>query len=579
MSAQRPDGGSPGSEVGEPSGRTVWNASTWLVDRHLEAGRGEHLALDGPGGRRTYAELAGEVAVAGEVFRALGVRPEERVLLVMADGPTMVAALLGVMRIGAVPVPVSTMLRARELAGLVADSRARAVVVSAVFLEVVRGAIEELGGGEVDHLVVADDDRPSDLAGPVGTARPTNPAGPGGAARAADAERFAEPVEAIRGLRDVRTWRFAELSAGVTSVDPAYATWPDSPALWLYTSGTTGRPKAAMHRHEDLAATVATYAQAVLRVTAEDRFLSVAKLFFAYGFGNSLTFPLAAGATAILDPEPPSPDRVAALVRRERPTLFFAVPTFFGALLAANLPADSFASVRQGVSAGEPLPAGIWRRFRDAFGVEILDGIGSTEALHIFCSNRAGDVHPGTSGTPVPGWELQLRDDRGALVGPGGTGQLYVRGPAVATGYWCQAEATRRTFQGEWLRTGDVYALGDDGVYTYLSRSDDLLKSGGIWVSPAEVEAVLLEHPDVLEAAIVGLVDAEGILRVTACVVPRPGHGIEPGAVVEHCRAALAPYKRPRDVVVMASLPKTATGKIQRYRLRETLGGQHAARR
>ena len=560
MSGQPSGGASSRAPVGTPSGRTLWNASTWLVDRHVEAGRGGHLAVDGPGGRRTYAELARDVAAAGEVLRGLGVRPEERVLLVMTDGPAMVAALLGAMRIGAVAVPVSTMLRARELASLVADSRARVLVVSAVFLEVVRGAIDELGGGEVGDLVIADDEVPRHATSLAGADSSAAGAGEG----------------PPRG-RGVRTWRFAELLEGATSVEPPYPTWPDSPALWLYTSGTTGRPKAAMHRHEDLAATVTTYAEAVLGVTAEDRCLSVAKLFFAYGFGNSLTFPLAAGATAILDPEPPSPERVAALARRERPTLFFAVPTFFGGLLAADLPADSFASVRQGVSAGEPLPAGIWRRFRDAFGVEILDGIGSTEALHIFCSNRAGDVRPGTSGTPVPGWELQLRDDRGAPVGPGGTGQLYVRGPAVATGYWCQAEATRRTFEGEWLRTGDVYALGEDGVYTYLSRSDDLLKSGGIWVSPAEVEAVLLEHPDVLEAAIVGVVDAEGILRTTACVVARPGHRIEPAALVEHCRAALAPYKRPRDVVVMASLPKTATGKIQRYRLRETLGGQDAA--
>jgi benzoate-CoA ligase family protein len=323
-----------------------------------------------------------------------------------------------------------------------------------------------------------------------------------------------------------------------------------------------------MHRHADMPFTAETYAAQVLGIRADDRCLSVAKLFFAYGLGNSLTFPFSVGATTVLNPEAPTPASVAALVRAERPTLFFATPTFYAGLLAADLPADTFASVRHGVSAGEPLPAPVLERFRDRFGVEILDGIGSTEALHIFTSNAPGDVHPGSSGRPVPGYEVRLVDDTGAEVADDTPGQLLVRGESLATGYWCRTALTRRTFLGEWMRTGDMYTRSADGVYTYCGRSDDMLKAGGIWVSPAEVESVLVAHPDVVEAAVVGRADQDGIVRPVAFVVVRSDGGVDAEALTGFCRERLASFKRPREVHFVAELPKTATGKIQRYKLR-----------
>jgi benzoate-CoA ligase family protein len=306
----------------------------------------------------------------------------------------------------------------------------------------------------------------------------------------------------------------------------------------------------------------------VLGIRPDDRCYSIAKLFFAYGLGNSLSFPFSVGATVILEPGPPSPAAVAALVTAERPTLFFATPTFYAGLLAAGLPEDTFASVRQGVSAGEGLPAPVLERFRARFGVEILDGLGSTEALHIFLSNRPGAVVPGTSGTPVPGYEVRLVDDAGGPVPDGETGHLMVRGESIATGYWCRTAVTRRVFCGDWMRTGDMYVRNEDGTYRHSGRSDDMLKVGGIWVSPAEVEATLAAHEDVVEAAVVAETNADGIQLPVAYVVLMPGRSVEPEALVEFCRARLAAFKRPRRVILCEQLPKTATGKIQRFKLR-----------
>jgi acyl-coenzyme A synthetase/AMP-(fatty) acid ligase len=290
------------------------------------------------------------------------------------------------------------------------------------------------------------------------------------------------------------------------------------------------------------------------------------------GVGLWVWLGLWVGATAILDPSPPTPASVAATVVLERPTLFFATPTFYAALLAARLPEDTFASVRQAVSAGEALPAPVLERFRDRFGVEILDGLGSTEALHIFLSNRPGRVTPGRSGTPVPGYEMRLVDDGGTDVAAGRPGHLLVRGESIATGYWCRTAVTRRVFCGEWLRTGDTCVREEDGTYRHCGRSDDMLKVGGIWVSPAEVEAALIAHPDVVEAAVVAESDADGIQHPVAHVVPLPGRAPRPEELIDFCRASLAAYKRPRRVVLCDELPKTATGKIQRYRLRSRQG-------
>jgi benzoate-CoA ligase family protein len=508
------------------------NACQYLVDRRVEAGEGDRVALEQGGERITYAELLERVGQAANALRALRVRPEERVPLVLLDGVEFVATFLGALRIGAVPVPMSTMLTGAELAFQCNDARARVAIVSAALAPVAKDMVAECRE-LTDLVVVRDGDVEVALAGPL------------------------------------RVHGFQQWAGDQPGQAEVYPTWPDSPAFWLYTSGTTGRPKAAMHRHVDLPYTAETYGQQVLGITPEDRCYSVAKLFFAYGLGNSLTFPLSVGARAILDPARPTPQGVAAAVRERRPTLFFAVPTFYAALLAADLPRDTFASVRLAVSAGEPLPGGILERFRDRFGVDVLDGLGTTEALHIFISNRPGDIRPGTTGFVVPGYRVRLVDDDGEPVPPGDTGHLLVAGESVATGYWCRTEVTRRTFQGEWLRTGDVYSCSEDGLLTYAGRSDDMIKAGGIWVSPAEVEATLVQHPDVLEAAVVGRRTPEGLHEPAAFVVRLPGRGPGADELIEFCRERLAAFKRPRQVVFVDDLPKTATGKIQRYKLRD----------
>ncbi|HEX4723072.1 MAG TPA: benzoate-CoA ligase family protein [Pseudonocardiaceae bacterium] len=504
----------------------VFNATDHLVDRHVRDGRGDRLAVVCGSRSLTYAELADEVARVAAGLRTLSVRPEERVMLCMADGIELFTGILAAMRIGAVPVPVSTMVTGAELGKVLADSRARLLCVSVEFAAAARAALEM--APEVAHVVVDGDD---DVVSPVAVHRWSE---------------FTEP-DAL----------------------PPHLTWADSPALWMYTSGTTGRPKGAMHRHASIRHVADCYGTGVLGVTPEDRCLSVAKLFFAYGLGNSCFFPLSVGATAILERARPTPAMIADRVIADRPTLFFAVPTFYAALLNSDIPDDTFASVRQGVSAGEPLPAVVASRFANRFGVEILDGIGSTEALHIFLSNRPGRVRPSSSGTPVPGYEVQIRDDDGDLVEAAGRpGHLYLNGPSIASGYWCRHETTRRVFQGEWLRTGDTYVRNDDGTYSCLGRSDDMLKAGGIWVSPAEVEERLLAHPDVAEAAVVAAPDEVGLDKPVACVVPVAGHVIDPGQLTSWCRDGLAAFKRPRAVIPVAELPKTATGKIRRNVLR-----------
>jgi benzoate-CoA ligase family protein len=324
-----------------------------------------------------------------------------------------------------------------------------------------------------------------------------------------------------------------------------------------------------MHRHGSLRTTAETYAADVLGIGPDDVCFSVAKVFFAYGLGNSVTFPLSVGGSSVLVRGRPTPAGVAAVIAAHRPTLFYAGPTFYAALLAADLPADAFAGVRACVSAGEAFPADLMRRFTARFGVQVLDGIGSTEALHIFLSNRPGQVKPGTTGTVVEGYELRLEDDDGREVPTGTPGNLYVRGDSVATGYWCRSETTRRVFRGPWLRTGDTYVRDEDGYYTCLGRTDDVLKAGGIWVSPTEVETRLREHPDVAAVAVVSVPDADGLDKPVAVVVPAPGTSPSEDELVAFCRAGLASFKRPRHVLLAAELPQTATGKLQRYRVRE----------
>ncbi|MGW1561850.1 benzoate-CoA ligase family protein [Streptomyces sp. NPDC002144] len=498
----------------------LFNAADWLVDRQVDEGNGGRTAVVTPTRSLTYRELADEVRRSAAGLRALGVRPEERVLFCMADDVELFAGILAAFRIGAVAVPASTMLTGPELGRLVADCRSRVVLASEEFAPVVHTAVQD--APEVEHTL---------LGGDLG-----------------------------------RLWR-----AG--GDEGPYPTWHDSPALWLYTSGTTGTPKAAMHRHDDIRLVAENYGQRVLGIGPEDRCLSVAKLFFAYGLGNSMFFPLSAGATAVLEPARPSPGLFAKRAAADRATVLFGVPGFLGALLASpDIPDDAFATVRVGVSAGEALPARIYQGVREQFGVEVLDGIGSTEMLHIFISNRPGRVRPGSSGEPLPGYAVELRDDAGQVVdGTGVPGELYVRGESAAVGYWCRAKTSRQVFLGDWVRTGDTYVRNTDGTYTCLGRTNDLLKAGGIWVSPAEVEERLLAHPDVAEVAVVGARDADGLDLPVACVVPRAGCEVDAQALVAWCREGLAAFKRPRAVVALPELPRTPTGKIRRNVLREMI--------
>ncbi|HKA04733.1 MAG TPA: benzoate-CoA ligase family protein [Acidimicrobiales bacterium] len=507
-----------------------FNAATWLVDRNIDEGRGGNVAVECGDRTLTYADLVDEVHAAAHGLRGLGVRPEERVVLVLNDDVPFLATFLAALHIGAVPVPVSTMLTGKELGVIVDDARARVVYLSEPYAPL----LPAIADGAPDLEVAVVDGEAPDGGG-------------------------------------VATRRLDEVAADRSESNPT-RTVEDSPAFWLYTSGTTGLPKGAMHRHIDLRVTADTYAAAVLHTGPDDRFFSVAKLFFAYGLGNSLTFPLAVGATTILSPERPTPPGVADICARHRPTLFFAAPGFYAGLLDAHVAADTLASVRLAVSAGEALPADLHRRFTTHFGVPLLDGIGTTEALHIFCSNRLGAERPGTSGTAVDGYELKLVGDDGVeIAAPDTPGALYVKGESVATGYWCRTATSRQVFAGDWMRTGDTYTRSADGYYTCLGRSNDMIKPGGIWVSPAEVEAVLVEHSDVLEAAVVGARNDDGLEEPVAFVVARSGAVIDAAAIDAHCRERMAAFKRPRRVIVVDALPRTATGKIQRFALRDRL--------
>ena len=507
--------------------------SAWLVERHLREGRGERTALRLAGRPVSYAELAELIDAAALGLANVGVGPGERVVLALLDGVELVAAFLGGLRAGAVPVLVNPLLSGADLAAIVADAGAIAVVLS-------RERSSELvplteGAPDLTTVVVTGDDG-------------------------------ALPNRA--GTR-VLTW--SALLASPASVRPADDAMA-SAGYWLCTSGTTGRPKLAMHRPEDLRVAWETFGRQVLGVGPEDVLYSVAPMFHAYGLGNSLIFPLAAGAAAVLEPmRPPTPARIAAVLADERPTLFFSVPTNYGALVAAELSAADFASVRLAASAGEALPAALFAQARQRLGVEIIDALGSTEMGHVFLSNRPGSARPGTSGTPVPGFDVRLLDDDGVELGPGVPGNLFVRGASAARGYWNRPERTAAVFVGGWVRTGDTYERTHDGDYRYLGRTDELFKVSGEWVSPYEVEAVLLEHPGVEGVAVVSGQTAAGVLQPVAFVVLAAGARPDPGALSEHCRARLTGYKRPREWRFLDELPKTAAGKIRRNVLRELL--------
>ena len=504
----------------------LFNACEYLLDRRLAAGDGPRTALAGPAGDVSYAALHDQVCRMSASLRRIGLQPEQRVLMLMADTPQFVVMYLAAMRMGAIPVPVSTMLKADGVAELLADSRARFLAVTREFADTAAAAAA--GAPELTAML-ADEPLP------------------------------ASPVPAY--LLD-------ELSAGPPG-DAVYPTTADSPAFWLYTSGTTGRPKAAMHRHASIQVVCQTYGSQVLGIRRDDCCLSAAKAFFAYGLGNSLLFPLSAGASTILVPDPSRPDLIAGAAQKYGATLFFAGPTFFANMLRAGLPADALAGVRLAASAGEALPASLYTRWTSHFGVDILDGIGMTEVLHIFLSNRPGQVRAGSTGVAVPGYDLRVLDETGNEVPPGTPGTLFVRGDSTATGYWSRYDTSRQVFQGEWLRTGDTYVRDADGYYTCLGRTGDMLKASGIWVSPAEVEDQLLAHPAVAQAVVVAAPDPEGLEKPVAYVILEAGHAATEDELIAFCRQALPSFKRPRRVVFVGGYPTTATGKIRRVELRK----------
>jgi benzoate-CoA ligase family protein len=503
----------------------LFNATTYLLDRHIDNGDGGRLALTGVGGDLTYAQLQERVLRTATGLRGIGLQPEQRVLMFMADSPDFVVVFLAAMRIGAVPVPVSTMLRAGDLAALLRDSRARFLAVTrefAALASAAAGAAPELAG------VVAGD-------GAVVDGLPNH------------------------ALRDL---------SNAAPDGAAYPTTEDFPAFWLYTSGTTGVPKGAMHRHGAIRVICETYGFGVLGIGRDDRCLSAAKMFFAYGLGNSLLMPLSIGAAAILEPLPAKPEVVAERASTYGATLFFAGPTFFANMVRAGLPGDALAGVRLAVSAGETLPATLYQRWTGHFGVDILDGIGMTEMLHIFLSNRPGEVRAGTTGMAVPGYQLRILDDSGREVERGVPGTLFVRGTSMATGYWSSYTASQQVFQGEWLRTGDTYVQDSDGYYTCLGRTGDMLKASGIWVSPGEVEGRLLAHDAVAQAVVVAAPDADGLEKPVAYVVLQPGFTVTEPELIEFCREGMPSFKRPRKIVFVDRYPMTATGKIRRVELR-----------
>jgi len=513
----------------------TFNVATYFVDRNVIVGRGSRVAIECGDRKITYEQVLKNMNRFGSALRRLGVRPEERVLLLLFDGPEFAYSFFGAIKVGAVPVPLNTLWKPPDYEYVIRDSRASVLVVSSELL-------------------------PSIEAVPL------------------DARRWLRHIIVVGGADVTHTHTVfgALLSQGSADLD-AEPTSRDAPAFWLYSSGSTGAPKGCVHLHHDMVVCAKLFGDGVLGIRETDRTFSVAKLFFAYGLGNALNFPFSVGATTILWPGPPTPQHVYAVIEKHKPTLFYSVPTGYGMMLAH--PATSsgqatdfdLSSIRLAVSAGEALPPSLYERFKQRFGINIIDGIGSTEALHMFISNRPDAIRPGSSGTIVKGYAARILDDGGHAVPPNEIGNLWITGDSVCAGYWNQHEKTKSTIEGHWIRTGDKYTQDEDGFYWYAGRTDDMLKVGGQWVSPIEVENALVAHPSVLECGVIGREDGDGLVKPVAFVVPKSGVAGTPDLAKElqqFVRDRLAEYKRPRSVEFLQELPKTATGKIQRFRLR-----------
>jgi benzoate-CoA ligase family protein len=518
----------------------TFNVATHFVDRNVKEGRGAKVAIECGDERVTYQQLLENTNRVGNALLALGVRPEERVLLLLLDTPEFLYTFFGTIKIGAVAVPVNTQAKPQDYEYILNDCRARVVIISEPLLPHLQSIPKEKLR-YLQEIVVSEVKQ--DLPAQV------------------------RPAHAHHSLQNLMVTASARLDAAHTS--------KDEPAFWLYSSGSTGASKGCVHLHHDMVVCCELYAKGILQMKESDRCFSVARLFFAYGLGNAGYFPLGCGATTILSPVRPTPASIYADIERYRPTLFFSVPTNFAALLAHHREDGrefDLSSVRHAISAGESLPAPLFHRFKERFGVEILDSLGSTETLQMVIANRPGEAKPGSSGKIIPGYEAKIVDEQGNAVAPKEIGDLMIKGDSTCSGYWNKHEKTKETFVGDWFRTGDKYFQDEEGYFWYAGRSNDVFKVHGLWLSPAEVESALITHPVVREAAVVARVDADGLTKAAAYVVLSPEalpSDQLANELQEMVGKKIGGYKSPHWIEFLPEIPKTATGKLQRFKLRE----------